>query len=175
MTRKVLKKVGVQEETQKPTPQNETQKPTPQNETQKTKLVSRIKLSFDGDPQFFINTKNETIACKIRSHINLPSELHLLSNYAFFKHDGGDRPYAFTTVGVVKLHEGEEWNEELGKRLAEGKAKRQAYAAGFNYANSILLDAIKDLRSVVELRNNMKSLREHEVEHFNELLDSIKA
>ena len=166
MARKVLKKVGVQEETQKP---------APQNETQETKLVSRIKLSFDGDPQFFINTKNKTIACKIRSHINLPSELHLLSNYAFFKHDGGDRPYAFTTVGVVKLHEEEEWNEELGKRLAEGKAKRQAYAAGFNYANSILLDAIKDLRSVVELRNCMKSLREHEVEHFNELLDSIEA
>ena len=166
MARKVLKKVGVQEETQKP---------TPQNETQETKLVSRIKLSFDGDPQFFINTKNKTITCKIRSHINLPSELHLLSNYAFFKHDGGDRPYTFTTVGVVKLHEGEEWNEELGKRLAEGKAKRQAYAAGFNYANSILLDAIKDLRSVVELRNCMKSLREHEVEHFNELLDSIEA
>ena len=166
MARKVLKKVGVQEETQHP---------APQNETQKTKLVSRIKLSFDGDPQFFITTKNKTIACKIRSYINLPSELHLLSNYALFKHEGGDRPYVFTTVGVVKLHEGEEWNEELGKRLAEGKAKRQAYAAGFNYANSILLDAIKDLRSVVELRNCMKSLREHEVEHFNELLDSIEA
>lgn len=166
MARKVLKKVGVQEETQSP---------APQSKTQKTDLASRIKLSFDGDPQFFINKENKTIACKIRSHINLPSELHLLSNYAFFKHDGGDRPYVFTTVGVAKLHEGDEWNEELGKRIAEAKAKRQAYAAGFNYANSILLDAIKDLRSVVELRNNMKSLREHEVEHFNELLDSVEA
>lgn len=166
MTRKVLKKIGVQEETQSP---------APQNKTQKTDLASRIKLSFDGDPQFFINKKNKTIACKIRSYINLPSELHLLSNYALFKHEGGDRPYVFTTVGVAKLHEGDEWNEELGKRIAEAKAKRQAYAAGFNYANSILLDAIKDLRSVVELRNNMKSLREHEVEHFNELLDSIEA
>ena len=166
MARKVLKKVGVQEETQKPAPQSKAQKPD---------LVSRIKLSFDGDPQFFINTRNKTIACKIRSYINLPSELRLLSNYAFCKHDGNERPYVFTTVGVVKLHEGEEWNEELGKRLAEGKAKRQAYTAGFNYANSILFDAIKDLRSVVELRDSMKSLREHEVEHFNELLDSIEA
>lgn len=166
MARKVLKKIGVQEETQKP---------APQNKTQKTDLASRIKLSFDGDPQFYVNTKNKTVACKIRSHINLPSELHLLSNYALFKHAGGDRPYTFITVGVAKLHEGDEWNEELGKRLAEAKAKRQAYAAGFNFANSILLDSIRDLRSVVELRDSMKALREHEVEHFNELLDSVEA
>lgn len=166
MARKVLKKIGVQEETQSP---------APQNETQKTDLASRIKLSFDEDPQFFINKENKTIACKIRSYIKLPSELHLLSNYALFKRDRSERPYIFTTVGVVKLHKGDEWNEELGKRLAEAKAKKQAYAAGFNYANSILLDAIKDLRSVVELRDSMKSLREHEVEHFNELLECVDA
>ena len=165
MARKVLKKIGVQEETQRP---------APQSKTQETDLASRIKLSFDGDPQFFINTKNKTIACKIRSYIKLPSELHLLC-YAFYKRDRSERPYIFTTVGVVKLHKGDEWNEELGKRLAEAKAKRQAYAAGFNYANSILLDAIKDLRSVVDLRDSMKSLREHEIEHFNELLESVEA
>lgn len=161
MARKVLKKVGVQEETQSP---------APQSKTQKTDLASRIKLSFDGDPQFFINTKNKTVTCKIRSHINYPLELRLLNVYSFYKNNG-----IFTSVGVAKLHEGDEWNEELGKRLAEAKAKRQAYAAGFNYANSILTDSIRDLRSVVELRDSMKSLREHEVEHFNELLDSVEA
>lgn len=166
MARKVLKKVGVQEETQSP---------APQSKTQKTDLASRIKLSFDGDPQFYVNTKNKTVACKIRSHINIPLDLRMLNVYSFYKRDGSSRPYAFITVGVAKLHEGDKWNEELGKRLAEAKAKRQAYAAGFNFANSILLDAIKDLRSVVELRDSMKSLREHEVEHFNELLDGVEA
>lgn len=166
MARKVLKKIGVPEEGQSP---------IPNCKTQKSDLISRIKLSFDGDPQFFVNTKNKTIACKIRSYINLPSELRLLYDYAFHKHDGSERPYVFTTVGVVKLHEGEQWDENLGKRLAEGKAKKQAYTAGFNYANSILLDAIKDLRSVVELRDSMKSLREHEVEHFEELLNEVDA
>lgn len=161
MARKVLKKLGVQEETQEP---------AAQNRTQKSDSVSRIKLSFDGDPQFFINTKNKTVTCKIRSHINYPSELRLLNVYSFYKNNG-----IFTSVGVAKLHEGDEWNEELGRRIAEAKAKRHAYAAGFNFANSILLDAIKDLRSVVDLRDSMKSLREHEVEHFNELLDSVEA
>lgn len=161
MARKVLKKIGVQEETQSP---------APQNRTQKSDSVSRIKLSFDGDPQFFINKENKTIACKIRSHINIPLELRMLNVYSFYRNNG-----IFTSVGVAKLHEGDEWNEELGKRLAEAKAKRQAYAAGFNFANSILLDSIRDLRSVVELRDSMRSLREHEVEHFNELLESIEA
>ena len=161
MARKVLKKIGVQVGDQKP---------AAQNRTQKSDSVSRIKLSFDGDPQFFINTKNKTVTCKIRSHINYPSELRLLNVYSFYKNNG-----IFTSVGVAKLHEGDEWNEELGRRIAEAKAKRHAYAAGFNYANSILTDAIRDLRSVVELRDSMKSLREHEVEHFNELLESVEA
>lgn len=172
MARKELKKIGVidvQEETQDLTPQSETQT------LQVSDIISRIKLTFDGAPQFFINTKNRTIACKIRSYINLPSELCLLNSYAYLKRDGSERPNLFTTVGVVKLHEGDEWNEELGKRLAECKAKRQAYTAGFNYANSILLDAVKDLRSVVKLHDSMKSLREREEEHFNKLLDSTEA
>lgn len=161
MARKVLKKIGVQVEDQKP---------AAQNRTQKSDSVSRIKLSFDGEPQFFINTKNKTVTCKIRSHINYPLELRLLNVYSFYKNNG-----IFTSVGVAKLHEGDEWNEELGRRIAEAKAKRHAYAAGFNYANSILTDSIRDLRSVVELRDSMKSLREHEVEHFNELLESVEA
>ena len=172
MTRKELKKIGVisaQEETQSPVSRSKTQTP------QASDIISRIKLTFDREPQFFINTKNRTIACKIRSYINLPPELCLLNTYAFLNRNGSERPYTFTTVGVVKLHEGDEWNEELGKRLAECKAKRQAYTAGFNYANSILLDAIKDLRSVVKFHDSMKSLREREEEHFNKLLDSVEA
>lgn len=165
MARKVLKKAGVQEETQKP---------APQSKTQETDLVSRIKLSFDGDPQFFVNRERGTVACKIRFYINLPSELRLLSDYFIFKHNGEERTNYFTTVGVAKLHEGETWNEELGRRLAEGKAKKQAYTAGFNLINDVLVDVVKDLRSAVEFRASMKALREHEVEHFNELVESIE-
>lgn len=164
MARKVLKKVGTEENVRNSEPKNETPNP---------ELVSRIKLSFDGDPQFFVNRERGTVACKIRSYINLPLELRLLSNYFIFKHNGRERINYFTTVGVAKLHEGEVWNEELGRRLAEGKAKKQAYTAGFNFINNVLVDVVKDLRSAVEFRASMETLREHEVEHLNELVDGI--
>lgn len=82
-----------------------------------------IKLSYTGEPKFFINEKKGTVTCKMSAVLNGPCEI--IDSFI-----GGDVsfPSSFmNSTGVARCHEGDVFDVEIGKRIALSKAENCLY------------------------------------------------
>ena len=86
------------------------------------KNLPRLKLSFVGEPIFYVNEKKKSTTCKLMARIKVPNDLvgNLLCIKEFIIDD-------FEVIATVTLQEGDEWNSDKGRLLAHAKAKRKAY------------------------------------------------
>lgn len=139
------------------------------------KELPRLKLSFVGEPIFYVNEKKKSTTCKLVAHMKAPSDIvaNLLCLKEFIIDD-------FVVSATVTLQEGDEWDSDKGRHLAYAKAKKEAYIRA---RNSIMKDCLRPMMEAAAVIANacdeMKEWAHEEVMGMNRLspglsLGSIK-
>lgn len=125
-------------------------------------MNEKIKLEFS-DAKYHVNKEKGTVVCVLTAGYSYDLFNYALANY------GPDRTY-FEAVGVAKCNPEDKFDEKLGKRLAESKAKRNAYKKYVNILNNILSGLTKATGLVEFNKSVMFDYIEREEEHYKELL-----
>ena len=139
------------------------------------KELPRLKLSFVGEPIFYVNEKKKSTTCKLVAHMKAPSDIvaNLLCLKEFIIDD-------FVVSATVTLQEGDEWDSDKGRHLAYAKAKKEAYIRA---RNRIMKDCLRPMMEATAVIANacdeMKEWAHEEVMGMNRLspglsLGSIK-
>ena len=130
-----------------------------------SKELPRLKLSFVGEPIFYVNEKKKSTTCKLIAHIKAPSDM--VANLLCIKELIIDD---FVVTATVTLQEGDEWDSNKGRLLAYAKAKKKAYMrARRDIINECFLPAMKSMRIVASACNEMKRWAHDEVVGMNRL------
>lgn len=122
---------------------------------------------------FKVNPKKRAVVCIIECKFNWPTEIDTAWGSDFYKYcrkvTGAStvgRSDYFTVVGVSKCHADDTFDEVLGKRIAESRAKKDAYDKAYKVWNMIYKHYIK----MAKLASNMAvacfKAKNIEVEHI---------
>ena len=81
---------------------------------------------------FKVNPEKKTVVCIIKCAFHWPEEIETTYSSKFYDYVSeitGVRGWVapFTVVGVSKCHDDDAFDEVLGKRIAESRAKKDAY------------------------------------------------
>lgn len=88
-----------------------------------------IKLSYCGEPEFFINEKKRTVTCKLVANLIGP-EYHVWGEIQF----DGDILKASATA---RCHKDDVFDIERGKRIALSKAENELYSKASMYVSDV--------------------------------------
>lgn len=122
-------------------------------------MKDTLKFTFigpgeDGKPVFYINKEKRTVVCKITGILKGFSgevESDLVWNHPATDYSGyGEAEMTFT--GKAKCCPDDEWNETVGRQIAESRAKMKAYAA----LNQIASNSAEFYRQQSELASNAR-------------------
>ena len=123
------------------------------------KELPRLKLSFFGEPVFYVNEKKKSTTCKLMAHLKVPNDTvgNLLCIKEFIIDD-------FVVTATVTLQEGDEWDSDKGRRLAYAKAKKKAYMhARQLIINECLRPMMKSVAIIANACDEMKEWAHDEV------------
>lgn len=143
--------------------------------TFKGKELPRLKLSFIGEPIFYVNEKKKSITCKLVVRIKAPK--YTVANLLCIKEFLIDN---FDVSATVTLREGDEWDFVKGRRLAHAKAKKEAYTLARNrIINECLVPLRESAMIIANACDEMKEWAHEEIVGMNRLspglsLESIK-
>ena len=129
------------------------------------KELPRLKLSFVGEPIFYVNERKKSTTCKLTAHMTSPDYIvaNLLCLKASILHD-------FAVTATVTLQEGDEWDSDKGRRLAHAKAKKEAYThARHLIINKCLRPMMKAAATIANACDEMKEWAHDEVIGMNRL------
>lgn len=87
--------------------------------------------SYDGKPVFYVNKEKRTVVCKIAGILRGYSgeyEDDLVRDHPATSSVGWEM-VEMTFTGKAKCCPDDEWNETVGRQIAESRAKMKAYAA----------------------------------------------
>ena len=129
------------------------------------KELPRLKLSFIGEPIFYVNEKKKSTTCKLVAHMKAPSDIvaNLLCIKEFIIDD-------FVVSATVTLQEGDEWDSNKGRRLAHAKAKKEAYTRARNrIINECILPLMESAMIITNACDEMKNWAHEEVVGMNRL------
>lgn len=125
-----------------------------------------MKVVFVGEPKFIVKESTKTVVCIMKVLVNAWKSSQ---NNVF-----GKESELITVKGFSKCHPEDKFDEVIGKRIAESRAKKEAYREGRNYLQKILDSTViyeKDLKqSMIKLINFGKK----EKSHIEELMNSVK-
>ena len=92
-----------------------------------------IKLTCLGEPQFFVNEKKRTVACKL---------YWCLSNDSRFRVE--------TSVGIAKCTEEDVFDVEIGKKVAHAKAENKAYNRAARKLEEVGMNYLREAHCILE-------------------------
>ena len=101
-----------------------------------------VKLSYIGEPAYYINEKKRTVTCKLRAYLFGPVETK-----GGMWTRGIDFPYETLTVtSTAYCHKGDKFDIERGKRVALSKAENELYSTASLKVSEIAekLDFLRD-------------------------------
>lgn len=128
-------------------------------------------ISF-GNIYYNIDEENRAVVCNIACDLNIIRMEDKVSLYTYdlfakkFPFIKNDR---FVVKGVARCNSQDTFNETIGKRIAESRAKKQAYAIAtrvFNYCAQILENKAMEFKA---LAGNNSIVAHREEEHIKEL------
>lgn len=126
-----------------------------------------FKLSF-GEPKFYVNEEKKTVACKLDCRVNFinGSMPYHAINYIYTSMldtvPAERMDYGFETIGVSKLDPRDEFDENIGKKVARAKAESKAY----EYASQNMYKAFtKFIDELGNAANNFFKKTESVIEH----------
>lgn len=122
-----------------------------------------MKLRFE-QPVYYVNKEKNTVVCTIEANFD-SCELRELSPDFLYSYN------IFYAKGITKCKELDVFNEEIGKRIAESKAKMQAYKKAFNFLDSVKKNLNKKFKIVTGTQvDYLSPLLAKEEKHFKRLL-----
>ena len=140
------------------------------------KSTKKTFVSFN-EPSFEVDKELKVVTCKITATINraqtgiaegclIPKMIKALKAYT------GKSAYNYEIEGRATCTKEDEFDEILGKRIAESKAKKTAFKIAANWHKAIidsLAALIKEYDSPIML--NCANAAKHEEEHIKYLTD----
>lgn len=124
-----------------------------------------MKLRFE-QPVYYINKDKKTVVCTIEANF-YSCELRELSPDFLYSDN------TFYAKGITKCKELDIFNEETGKRIAESKAKMQAYKKAFNFLDSVKKDLNKKFEIITCTQvGYLSPLLAKKEKHFKKLLSA---
>lgn len=126
-----------------------------------------MKVLFD-ETKFVVSKESGTVACIITAHIRPSSRQNSVTYFNF-----GDKSLInkFQVVGLAKCSKDDKFDEKVGKRIAESRAKSKTYEEGINRMKKMLFLVDVFGSDIEEQVNKLKKYRTKEKEH----LDVLKA
>ena len=85
--------------------------------------MSKVKISFYDEPEFYVNEEKGVVTCKIRGIMQLPF---------LYVYDGlidANQEQVIEGIGVAKCSGNDKFDVNRGKRIALAKAENKAYKA----------------------------------------------
>ena len=134
-----------------------------------SKELSRLKLSFFGEPVFYVNEKKKSTTCKLMAHLKAPNDTvaRLLCIKELIIDD-------FVVTATVTLREGDVWDSDKGRHLAYAKAKKKAYMhARQLIINECLRPIMKSVAVIANACDEMKEWAHDEVVGMDRLSPGI--
>lgn len=135
--------------------------------------MDKIKLSFPSKENYKWVINNNTVVCIMNCFVNLYVSEHNYENKikqkfpkVKFNYDG----FWFNVAGVAKLNPNDEYDEVLGKHLAEARAKEKAYSVANRVACLYHELICADLAAVEDFTEDTCYQYEHEGNHINYLI-----
>lgn len=84
---------------------------------------NEIKLSFS-EPTYHIDLANNVVVCILECTPKVPN----IIDWSMWNMTGKNLPVKYTTKGVARLSPNDEFNENVGMKVALAKAENKAYA-----------------------------------------------
>lgn len=125
-----------------------------------------MKLKFD-EPAYYVDKKKGVCVCVLSAYFDAIDRDRIVSSAVLHK------PSWFTTKGVARLKDPDKWDEQLGKRIAESKAKRNIYKQAYNYIQYLWKHHIEAENELIRTQLKMSKFLTDEDEHFEKLADVI--
>lgn len=132
-------------------------------------------VSFD-NVYYNIDGENRVVVCNIACDLNITRREDKVSIYTydlFAKKFPFIKNERFVAKGVARCNPQDTFDETIGKRIAESRAKKQAYSIAtrvFNYCAEILKGKMADFKFLAE---NNSIVANREKDHIRELADQI--
>lgn len=126
-----------------------------------------MKVLFD-ETKFVVSKESRTVACIITAHVRPSSRQDSVTYF-----DLGDKSLTnkFQVVGLAKCSKDDKFDEKIGKRIAESRAKSKTYEEGINRMKKMLFLVDVFGSDIEEQINKLKKYKTKEKEH----LDVLKA
>ena len=124
-----------------------------------------MKLRFE-QPVYYINKEKRTVVCTIEASFDSYDLRELDPDFLYSNN-------TFYARGITKCKEPDVFNEEIGKRLAESKAKMQAYKKAFKFLDSFKKNLNKKFEIITSTQvDYLSPLLAKEEKHFKKLLSA---
>lgn len=130
-------------------------------------MYQKFKLRFQ-EAEYHVNKEKRTVICVLKADYDNELEYYTPSNFnnKYYK----DYSYYFKSVGVAKCDPKDEFDITLGKRIAESKAKRNAYKRYINIIRSFEKDLSKSIDIMRYNKSVMLDYIKKEEEHYKTLI-----
>ena len=127
-----------------------------------------MKLRFYQEPNYMINKEKGVVICILECGFD-QSIFNPLESYGFIS-TKNIFPY-WKVKGIAKLHPDDVFNETIGRRIAESKAKQKAYKKGANILSSMVKNFDRASTELIYTIHFLSEKESFEVEHYNTLVD----
>lgn len=122
-----------------------------------------MKLRFE-QPVYHVNKEKNTVVCTIEARFDNYELRELDSDFLYSDN-------TFYARGITKCRYPDIFNEETGKRIAESKAKMQAYKKAFNFLDSVKKNLNKKFKIITCTQvDYLSPLLAKEEKHLERLL-----
>ena len=123
------------------------------------------------EPKYIVNEEKKTVVCLLNVEPNLnPHGTHYWDDPRWYSNKfNTDAMGKFQAKGVAKCSENDVFNEQLGKRIAESKAKKQGFAIASQIMETVFNKLVGEINLLGEWAFNCKKAYWHENEHINYL------
>ncbi len=129
-------------------------------------MCQKFKLRFQ-EAEYHVNKEKRTVICVLKADYDNELDLYRPSNY--YNKNFKDF-YYFKSVGVAKCDPKDEFDITLGKRIAESKAKRNAYKRYINIIRGFEKDLSKSMDIMRYNKAVMLDYIKKEEEHYKTLI-----
>ena len=128
------------------------------------------------EPKYIVNKEKKTVVCLLKVEPEMsPRGTHYWDDSRWYSNKfNTDCMGKFQAKGVAKCSEDDEFNEQLGKRIAESKAKKQGFAIASQIMETVFDKLVKEVNQLGEWAFNCKKAYWHENEHINYLIKETK-
>lgn len=137
-------------------------------------MKTKIQMS---KPQYIVKPEAGIVVCKIDAESIVDKLFDTFSLYSYSLGKKIKKKFNINSIGhpltfsaVARLHKGDEWDETLGKRIAESKCKRMIYS----FYDRVYTDCIENILHEVAMFNEVNDAVHYakirEYKHFKELI-----